>query len=151
MSDEILKPTFTVKVGEEGHEEEFVLRVPTPLEKARLGVREAAIRRVFDPSGTVTADQLDPDTFFLIRGMAVLEVLLEKASEKWVWTEFKPDRGEPRLVVDLANIPIGKETVVMEVGMRFQEALDRFHRDRTEHTSSAVSQAVDGGGNTGTL
>lgn len=138
MPSEIVKPTFTIKTGEGDDAVEFELRVPSPLEKAKIGVRAAAIRRSFDPTGMVSSENLDGETFFLIQGMAILETLLERSDAKWVWTEFKPDRGDPQLIVDVTKFPEGKETIVAEVGLKFQESLDRFHRDRAEHTGPAV-------------
>lgn len=150
MSDQVLKPTFTITIGEGEHAEEFVLRVPTPMERARLGVREAAVRRMLDPVA-VDATQLDPDTWCLVRGMVVLEQLLEKANVKWPYSEVQNAKGEPELMVVINNFPSGKEPVLMEVGAQFQDALDRFHSDRVKHSRSSVSEDVAGRHHTGAL
>lgn len=147
MSDQVLKPTFTIKVGEGEHAEEFVLRVPTPMERARLGVREAALRRMLDPAVAVDSSQLDPDTWCLVRGMVVLEQLLEKANVKWPYTEG----SGAELAVIISNFPPGKEDILMGVGAQFQDALDRFHSERAGHSRSAVSEDVDGGQHSRTL
>lgn len=127
MSD-VLKQTITVTVGEGEGAESFVFRVPTPLDRVRMGVREAGIRRMFDPTGQGWANGLDDETFFIIRGMSVLETLLDQSSATWPFTEIKPDKGDPELRVDIAKFPPGKEQTIGEVGRQFQDALDRFHR-----------------------
>lgn len=127
------------------------MRVPTPLERARLGVREAAVRRMLDPTIAVDTNQLDAETWCLVRGMVVLEQLLEKANVKWPYTEGRNAAGEPDVMVVIGNFPAGKEPVLMEVGAQFQGALDRFHREGTERPQSAVSEAMAGGFDTRAL
>lgn len=126
---DVLDQTITLKIGEGDAVEEFVLRVPTPIDRARLGVREAGIRRTLDPASAGWAGGLDDETFYLVKGFAILEVLLEKSSATWPFTEVKPEKGEPSLHVDITKFPAGKDGVIMEVGRQFQEAVDRFHRD----------------------
>lgn len=134
MAADIIKPTFTIKVGDE----EFEFRVPTPLERARIGAREGGIRRTLDPN--VMAWDLDGETFCLVRGMAVLETLLERSNAKW---PYSPDNKDV-LRVDINNLPPGKEDVIMEVGRQFQEALDRFHGRGAGYQPAAVSEVVAG-------
>lgn len=145
MSDKILHPTLTITLGEDEAKEDFIFRVPTPMEKARLGVREASIRRQLDPMSGGWVVGVDDDTFFLIRGMAAFEVLLEKSSATWPYSEFKPERGPAELRVDINLFPPGKEATITEVGRRFQEALDTFHRDGAGHSGSAVSETLASG------
>lgn len=128
MAD-VITQTLTVTIGEGETAEEFVFRVPTPLDRVRMGVREAGIRRTFDPSGQGWAAGLDDEVFFLVKGMAILEVLLERSNVQWPFSEVKPERGEPDLRVDITKFPAGKDSVIVEVGRRFQEALERFHRE----------------------
>lgn len=149
MNEQVLKPTVKVTVGEGDTAEEFVFRVPTPMERVRLGVREAAIRRSFDPSSSADASALDAETYFMIKGMAVLEGLLEKSSQRWPFTEVKNAKGDPELVVDITKFPVGKDDVIGRVGLQFDAALDRFHRDGSGDGQPAVSEAVDGVGNPG--
>lgn len=136
-----MKPTLTIKVGED----EFVLRVPSVMDKARIGMSEASLRRSLDPAG-IGFGPIDDDTYCLIRGMAVLTSLLDQSSAKWVWT-----RRDNKLVVDPEQFPAGKEDVVAEVGRQFQDALDRFHGKGVGHAAAPVSEAVDGVGNPGAL
>lgn len=149
MTDQMLKPTVKLTVGEGDSAEEFVLRVPSPLERARIGVREAAIRRSIDPMADSMS--LDAEIFFLIKGMAILEALLDKANVTWPFSETKNDKGEPTLSVDITKFPPGKEHVIEGVGLQFEEALDRFHREGTGHAHAAVPKAVDGGVDPGSL
>lgn len=137
MPADILKPTFSIKVGDE----EFELRVPTPLERAKVGAREAGIRKTLDFNAT--GWDVDEFTLCLIRGMAVLETLLEKSNVKW---PYSPDTktGEPSVRVDITNLPSGKEDVIAEVGRQFQEALDRFHGRGAGHQPAAVSETLAG-------
>lgn len=146
MSDSILKPTFTLKAG--GNE--FVFRVPTPLDKVRQGAREAAIRRFVDPTGGGWPDGLDVETFYTIRGMAVLELFLDKTDARWVYSEAK-DAAKGAVLVDIATLPPGKEDVIAEVGRGFQAGLDKFHGRGAEHTDPDISKNVAGGLDTGTL
>lgn len=146
MSDQILKQTLSLTIGEGETAEEFTLRVPSPMDRARIGVREAAIRRQLDPMGSFVGVMVDDETFFLIRGMAILEVLLDKASVAWPYTEVKNDRGAT-VQVDINQFPPGKEDVIAEIGRRFADELDRFHRARTGHRAADVPQAVGGGDN----
>lgn len=150
--DQVLSQTLRIIVGETDEQgnpvegaEEFILRVPTPIEKARLGVREASIRRTLDPMGAGWASGLDDDTFFLIRGMVILETLLEKANVRWPYSESKDGKGNAVLQVDITKFPPGKEASIQEVGREFQDALDRFHGERSGHKQPTVPQAVDGG------
>lgn len=138
MSDQILKPTLTIKVGPDDAPEEFVLRVPTPFERSRIGVRESSIKRMMDPMGGGDSVNVDTETWFMVRGMAVLETLLEKASVTWPYSEVKDRKGDVTLVVDITKFPPGKEPVITEVGLQFQQALDRFHGRGTELTEPAV-------------
>ena len=141
MSD-VLNPTFTVKAG--GFE--FIFRVPTPLDKARLGTREASIRRIIDPTSSGWADGLDEGTFYLIRGMAVLEQFLEKSDAKWAFSESsRTPNGPAEVRVDITRFPAGTEEVITEVGREFQAALDRFHVRGAVHSKPAVPEAVAGG------
>lgn len=148
MAD-ILKPTVSVKA--QGHE--FIFRVPSPLEKARLGAREASIRKMIDPTGAGWADGYDIETFYLIRGMAVLELFLDKSDAKWVFTEApaSKDGAAGRVCVDINAFPPGKEDVISEVGREFQPALDRFHGRGPGSTEPAPAEAVAGGVNPGAL
>jgi hypothetical protein len=147
MSD-FLKPTFSIKT--EKHE--FVFRVPTPLDKARQGARETAIRRVIDPTGAGWADGYDMETFHLVRGMAVLELFLEKTDAKWVFSESPRDKkGAADVRVDITNFPPGTEDVITEVGREFQAGLDRFHGRGLEPAGPAVQEAVESGEHTGAL
>lgn len=151
MSDKVLNNTLTITIGPDDDREEFIFRVPTPMDKARLGVREAALRRALDPSGGGWALGVDDETFFLIRGMATMETLLDKASVTWPYTEFKPDRGDAELRVDCNAFPPGKEAAIAEIGRRFQEELDRFHGERVGRNQSGVTEAVAGGEPAGSL
>jgi hypothetical protein len=148
MAD-VLKPTISIKA--QGHE--FIFRVPSPLEKARLGAREASIRKQIDPTGSGWADGYDLDTFYLIRGMAVLELFLDKSDAKWVFTEAPASKDGPagRVYVDITAFPPGKDDVISEVGREFQPALDRFHGRGPGSAASATAEAVAGGVDPGTL
>jgi hypothetical protein len=148
MAD-ILKPTVSVKA----QGQEFIFRVPSPLEKARLGAREASIRKLLDPTGQGWADGYDLDTFYLIRGMAVLELFLDKSDAKWVFTEAPASKDGPagRVYVDINAFPPGKEDVISEVGREFQPALDRFHGRGVGSTEPAPAEAVAGGVDLGAL
>lgn len=147
MAD-ILKPTFTIKTAEPKHE--FIFRVPTPLDKARQGSREAAIRRLIDPTGAGWADGLDIETFYLIRGMAALELFLDKTDAKWVYTETQV-KGEAKVHVDITQFPPGTEDLITEVGRNFQIGLDKFHGRGDVEGGPSVSKTVEGGVDTGTL
>lgn len=145
MADDVLKPTFSIKV----EDNEFIFRVPTPLEKAKLGSREAAIRRSLDGFGS--AYGLDEDTFCLVRGMAVLELFLDKTNARWVYTETKPEKGPAKVVVDIEAFPPGTETIITEVGREFQAGLDKFHGRGAGSVGSAVDETVESGVDTGAL
>lgn len=127
MSD-VVKQVLTITVGEGDAAETFTLRVPTPLDRVRMGVREAGIRRMFDPTGQGWANGLDDETFFIVKGMSIMETLLEQSSSQWPFSEVKPERGEAELRVDINKFPAGKESVIAEVGRQFPDALERFHR-----------------------
>lgn len=156
MTD-VLKPTFHVIVGEVDDAgvpkvgaEDFEFRVPTPLERAQIGVRCSALCRRFDPvAGDI--ERVDYETWCLVRGIVVMEVLLEKANVTWPFSEVKDSKGEASLLVDITRFPPGKENTIAEVGARFNEALDRFHGERAGHTPPAVPKTVDGVGNSGAL
>lgn len=151
MADDILKPTFVVTVGEGDRTANFTLRVPTPMESVRIGVREASIRRGFDPVGATEVMHLDADTFFLIRGMAILETLCEKSDQRWVFTEKKGMNGQSILMVDPSAFPAGTEPMISEVGQNFQNALDTFRGEGTGRTEQPVQETVDSVSNTGAL
>jgi hypothetical protein len=146
---DVLNPTLTVKAG--GHE--FIFRVPSPLDKARQGSREASIRRQVDPTGSGWADGYDVETFYLIRGMAVLELFLVKSDARWVFTELPTSKDGPAggVRVDINAFPPGKEDVISEVGREFQPALDRFHGRGPGSTEPALAKVVEGGVDTGAL
>lgn len=147
MAD-ILNSTFSVKT--ENHE--FVFRVPRPIDKARQGTRETAIRRMLDPMSAGWADGLDEHTFFLIRGMAVLELFLEKTDAKWVYTETKAEKGGTAVIrVDILEFPAGTEDVIMEVGRGFQAGLDTFHGRGPAARQPVVSEIVESGVDSGAL
>ena len=147
MSD-VVKPTFTVKAGEF----EFVFRVPTPLDKARQGSREAAIRRTIDPTGVGWADGLDVPTFYLIRGMAVMELFLEKSDAKWAFSETPATKKGPAEVrVEITKFPPGTENIIQEVGENFQAGLDTFHGRGIESSGPDIQKTVESGVDTGAL
>jgi hypothetical protein len=148
MAD-ILKPTVSVKA----QDHEFIFRVPSPLEKARLGAREASIRKMIDPTGAGWADGYDIETFYLIRGMAVLELFLDKSDAKWVFTEAPATKDGPagRVYVDINAFPPGKEDVISEVGREFQPALDRFHGRGPGSAKPATAEVMAGGVDPGAL
>jgi hypothetical protein len=148
MAD-VLKPTISIKA----QGDEFVFRVPSPLDKARQGAREASIRKMLDPTGQGWADGYDLDTFYLIRGMAVLELFLDQSSAKWVWTESKADKDAKagRVYVAIDEFPAGKEDVITEVGREFQLALDRFHGRGAAAGQRPASEDVESGGDSGAL
>lgn len=148
MAD-ILKPTFTIKTVDPAHE--FIFRVPTPLDKARQGARETAIRRFIDPTGSGWGDGLDTETFFLIRGMAVLELFLDKTDAKWVYTETPAVKGEAKVHVDISQFPAGTEDLITEVGRNFQAGLDTFHGRGLGPQKPVVPEIVAGGVDTGSL
>lgn len=145
MTD-IVNPTFDVTAGEGDEATTFTFRVPTPLDKAKIGIREASIRRQLDPVGGGWAIGLDDETFFLIRGMALLEVLLTQADARWPFDDSAPagKNASAEVRVNIEKFPAGKETIIAEVGRQFQDALDRFHGRGVEHSHPDVPEVVAG-------
>jgi hypothetical protein len=149
MAD-ILNPTFSIKTA--AGPNEFIFRVPTPLDKARQGARETAIRRIVDPTSVGWADGLDADTFYIIRGMTVLELFLEKTDAKWVYTETPKDKaGAGGVYIDITRFPPGTEDVIMEVGRSFQAGLDKFHGRGAGSEQPPVPEVVASGVDTEAL
>jgi hypothetical protein len=127
----------TIELSSGGHK--FVFAVPTPVERARLGLREAGLRRQFDPASGGWPDGMDMDTFNLIRGFAVLQLYLRQTDAEWVYTAT--DKGEP--IVDIDKFPAGKDSVIIELGQEFLPALARFHGEGSKSGRPDIQEAVD--------
>lgn len=122
MAD-VLTDTLTVTVGED----EFVFAIPTPIQQVQVGVRAAAIRRRFDPTGGGWEDGLDGAAYLLVRGMATMEVLLRRSSAKWPYSEGRDVNNKPEVRVDLDKLPPMASPIIVQVYQGFSEALGRFY------------------------
>lgn len=104
-------------------EETFVFRIPSVREFARVGTRSHALRAADSPTTNGSEWGLDPMTADLYRGMALFEVLLERADckDNWPFTEVD---GKPR--VDSSKFPPQVTFTVIDVQRRFDEAYRKF-------------------------
>lgn len=121
MAD-VLTETLTVKAGED----EFVFRVPTPMQQIEIGIRGLALRRRFDPTGGGWEAGLDDATYMLIRGVVILEVLLKQSSAKWVYSETAGVDGRPTVAVSIDSLPPYATPIIIQVYQGFLEALATF-------------------------
>ena len=118
MSD-LTKTTVDVVVNDET----FVFRIPSVREFAKVGARAHELRRADSPSTNGSEWGLDPTSIDLYRGMALFEVLLEKADAKDNWP-FSESNG--KLVVDSSKFPPRVTFAVIQANRGFDEAYSRF-------------------------
>lgn len=105
---------------------DFQFRVPSPLDTARIGMVSASIRRRLDPDGVGSEEALDPSTALVIRGMAMMEVLLEKSSATWAFSEVKDAKGVTKIAVDAGKFPPAATALLPAIYMEAQDAIARF-------------------------
>lgn len=139
MAD-VLTDTLTITVGED----QFVFKIPTPIQQIEIGVRASALRRRFDASGAGWEDGLDTATYLLVRGMVILQVLLTQSSAKWPYTETRGADGKPIVAVDIDKFPPSASPIIIQVYQGFNDALARFFGGGVGDDKPAVSDAVAG-------
>lgn len=122
MTSNVLTNTITVRV----EDEDFEFRIPSPMDVAKIGSVAAGIRRKFDPEGIGYEDGLDINTIILVRAMATMEVLLEKSTAKWAFSETKDARGQVSVAVDSSKFPPTATGMLYEIYNKFQEEVTRF-------------------------
>lgn len=106
--------------------EDFVLRVPSPLDMARIGVEAGAIRRTLDPLQIGNEECVDWHTAKLIRGLAYLKVLCEKSTATWVFSEVDAGRGTKSVSVDITKLPPKSTKTLVELAEVAAQAIERF-------------------------
>ena len=136
MAD-ILTDTLTIKVNND----EFVFKIPSPREQNKVKLRAAALRRQDDPTSYGFEEGLDWISINSYRGMALMEMLLQKSSATWAFTPG--DNGV--MVCDSAKFPntIGYETFA-EVWATFSKSLDDFRGVGDKPGQPAGGEAVAG-------
>jgi len=139
MSD-VLTDTLTVRVGDD----DFVFRIPTPIQQIQMGIRGLALRRRFDPMGAGWETGLDDPTYMLIRGMVLLEVLLKQSSAKWVYSEAPGADGRPNVAVNIDSLPPHATPIIIQVYQGFTEALATFFAGGTGDNQQSSPAPVAG-------
>ena len=133
---EVLQDTLTVEYSGET----FQFKIPTIYDEMRIGVRMRDIRTTLVGPGMSSTDEgLDNVTLFFNRACATFDVLLKKASVRWVFSE-----GESGPVVNSANFPATKTDDVVGIYGGYQESLGTFRSGGHTDSTPAVSEAVAG-------
>ena len=114
----------TIKITAEG--EEFVFRVPSPKDYARIGIVAGAMRRNYDPQFIGSEYSVDQFTSELIRAMAIMVVCLEKSTAKWAFTPEKGKDGKESLVVDPDSFPPQATKILVQLPTLFDQEVGRF-------------------------
>jgi hypothetical protein len=119
VAADITQTTIDVVSGSET----FIFRIPSVREYAKVGARAHELRRADSPTTNGSEWGLDPMSIDLYRGMALFEVLLEKADAKdnWPFTEIG---GKPG--VDSSKFPARATPIVIDVSRGFDEAFRKF-------------------------
>lgn len=137
MAD-VLTDRLTITVGDD----QYVFKIPTPLQQMEIGVKAAALRRRYDFQGGGWEDGLDQGTFLLVRGIVIMQVLLIQCSVKWPYSESKDDKGAVTVSVDPDKFPPFATPIIIQVYQGFTEALARFFEVGTESGVAAGEEAV---------
>lgn len=139
MAD-VLTDKLTVTVGGE----QYVFKIPSPMEQIEIGVKAAALRRRHDFTGGGWEEGLDQASFMLVRGIVVLQVLLRQSSAKWPYSESRDDKGAVTVSVDPDKFPPNVTPTIIQVYQGFSEALARFFTGGAESGDTAGAETVAG-------
>jgi hypothetical protein len=141
LANELTQTTLEITSGEDSGKETFVFRIPSVREYAKVGARAHAMRAADSPTTNGSEWGLDPASVDLYRGMALFDVLLERADavDNWPFTEVG---GKP--VVDSSKFPPRSTPTVINVARGFDEAYRRF-LDGGDGDGKPVSQSPVGG------
>jgi hypothetical protein len=148
---DILTDTLSVKGSKDNaffnkETDEFTFKIPSPRDQNRVKTRALALRRQDDPTGPGWEEGLDWLTINSYRGMAAMEVLLEKASVPWAFTADSAGQ----MICDSSKFPRTLATEYFaEVWVRFGQELDTFRNGRIGDGQPTGDQALAGGTGTG--
>ena len=133
---EVLQDTLTVEYSGET----FQFKIPTIYDEMRIGARMRDIRAAIVGPGASSSDEgLDNVTLFFNRACATLDVLLKKASVRWVFSE-----GDSGPVVNSANFPATKTDDVVGIYGGYQDALGTFRSGGNPDPAPVSPEAVAG-------
>lgn len=135
---DVLDNSVTVKLNGE----DFVFRVPSPLDMARIGMEAAAIRRTLDPQNIGNEDCVDWQTAQLIRSLAIMKVLLEKSSAAWAFSEVTDAKGSKTVSVDITKLPPKAYKTLQVLGDEALQAIDRFLEGGTGDEQPVSAETV---------
>lgn len=137
---DILRNTLTI--SSDGADYEF--RIPSLFDEMRIGVRMRDIRRRIDPSSDGSDIGLDQTTLYFNRACATFEVMLNKASVEWPFSQ-----GKNGPVVDCEKFPKEKAATVIAVYGELQEKLITFRAEGIAAGQPDSGQALAGGKDNG--
>ena len=112
-----LATTLEVKLGQDT----YVFKIPTLHDEIAIGSRMSTLRRAIDPSWDGFT-LLDGTTQYALRAAATFELLLQRASVTWPFSEGL----DKKPVIDSSKFPADKAHVTVQAYERYEAALNRF-------------------------
>lgn len=137
MADDLLQSSLTVRnVGRDG--DHFQFKIPTIRDEIQVSARADAIHKSLDPSWDGFTPGLDGFGMLHLKACATLEILLEKSSARWAFSETKDG-----VKVDSSKFPANRVNDVIVAYQGFSEALQTFRETGNLPEDAPSEQAVE--------
>jgi hypothetical protein len=141
MADDLLKSSITVRnIGRD--KDHFQFKIPTIRDEIQISARADAIHKSLDPSWDGFTPGLDGMGMLELKACATLEILLEKSSAVWAFTQTLEG-----VKVDHTKFPANRVNDVILAYQGFSEALQTFRETGDLPEEPSGEQAVAGQSN----
>ncbi len=136
MADDLLKTSILVRdIGRD--KDHFQFKIPTIRDEIQISARADAIHKSLDPSWDGFTPGLDGMGMLELKACATLEVLLEKSSAVWAFSQTKDG-----VRVDHSQFPANRVNDVILAYQGFSEALQTFRETGNLPEEPSGEQAV---------
>jgi hypothetical protein len=138
---EILQNSFDVTIGSDV----FTFRVPSIRFDIEVSYKAAEVRRRAYPAGGGSTQDMDNMAYAFSRGIAYMELYLERANVDWPWSAGKD--GKP--TIDFERFPAHKGGAIYDIVAGFDEEYGRFRRTGSFNREPVGEEVVAGQPNSG--